>query len=116
MAIVEVRSGPPTHRSLMNKSKDRLAHDYLELLHWYDWRPIASAPRNGTRFLAWCKLTADEIDEDDRVIKKNQVERYAVVAYFVFGSFVEFPWRGAFVQNLEFTHWMPLPAGPEDAS
>lgn len=36
MSIVEFRGGPVTHRSLMNKSKDRLASDYLEVLRVVD--------------------------------------------------------------------------------
>lgn len=76
-----------------------------------DWRTIASAPRDGSHFLAWCELTAEEFDEDDCKIK-DVTERYAVVAYFIFGSFVESPWRGSFPQNLKFTHWQPLPEGP----
>lgn len=112
LTIVTVESRV-TFRSLMNKSKHDLARDYLAWLDATWWRPIETAPRDGKRFLAWCTLTADELDEDDTVLKKDVVEHYAVVAYFVFGSFVEFPWRGGFVQNLRFTHWMPLPDGPQ---
>lgn len=32
MAIIEIHSGPPTHRRLMNKSKSDLAHMVLDLL------------------------------------------------------------------------------------
>lgn len=77
------------------------------------WKDIKTAPTNGSRFLAWAELgPMDEEDEDGNVVKRGIVEHYAVVAYFCFGGFVEFPWRGSFVQNLKFTHWMPLPAGP----
>jgi hypothetical protein len=77
-----------------------------------EWQPIETAPRDGTHFLAWCELTADEYDEDE-LIARGVVEQYAVVASFLFGGFVEFPYRGTFVQNLKFTHWMPLPNPPK---
>lgn len=76
------------------------------------WRPIETHPKDGSHFLARYKLVADEEDEDGRVIKRGVVEYFTVVAYFVFGGIVEFPWRGGFVQNLTWTQWMPLPAPP----
>ena len=75
------------------------------------WKPIKTAPQDGKRVLLWCVCPMEERDEDDRLIGKT-VERYAVVGYYAFGAFVEFPWRGNFVQNLQFTHWQPLPDGP----
>lgn len=77
------------------------------------WEKIDTAPRDGSRFLAWVVVTADEEGEDGHVIKRGVIEKYAVIGYFAFGSFVEFPWRGSFVQNMKWTHWMPLPCGPE---
>src|SRR5579862_5841010 len=76
------------------------------------WRPIDSAPRDGSHFLAWATVVADEFDEDDRLIRKGKITRYAVVAYWAFGGFVEMPWRGSRPMNLTFSHWMPLPDGP----
>lgn len=77
-----------------------------------EWKTIESAPKDGTHFLAYYKLVSNEEDEDGHVIKRNVVEYFTVVAYFVFGSVVEFPWRGSFVRNMTFTHWMPLPSPP----
>jgi hypothetical protein len=78
-----------------------------------EWQPIETAPKDGSHFLAWVKMTADELDENDCIIAKDVIEYYAVVAYYVFGGFVEFPWRGTFVQNAKITHWMPLPDSPK---
>jgi hypothetical protein len=75
------------------------------------WESINTAPKDGSHFLAWAELKMEEFDAD--ALKMNDVVvRYAVVAYFVFGSFVEFPWRGSFPVNLKFTHWQALPDGP----
>lgn len=78
-----------------------------------DWKPINSAPKDGTRFLAWITLVYDEYDENDVILRKGAVEKYVGVAQYIFGSIVEVPYRGTFVQNMRFTHWAPLPAGPE---
>ncbi len=77
-----------------------------------EWQPIETAPKDGTFFLARYRLVSDEEDEHGRVIKRNVVEHFTVVAYYVFNGFVEFPWRGSFVRNMTFTHWMPLPDAP----
>lgn len=77
-----------------------------------DWRSIETAPKDGSHFLAWCVDTVDELDEDDCVIVRGKKEAYAVVAYYVFGAFVQMPWNGGIVQNRQWTHWMPLPKGP----
>lgn len=76
-----------------------------------EWQSIKTAPKDGCHFLAWCECEMEEQDDDGHRIGRS-IKRYAVVAYFVFGGFVEFPWRGSFVQNLKFTHWQPLPEGP----
>lgn len=80
------------------------------------WQSIDSAPKDGTHFLARYRVVSDELDEDGRVIRRNVVERFTVVAYYVFGGIVEFPWRGSFVQNMTFTHWMPLPPPPKESA
>lgn len=73
-----------------------------------EWRTIDSAPKDGEKFLAWAELVADEEDEDGSALRRGVVEHYPVVAYFIFGDFVEFPYRGSLVQNQRFTHWMPI--------
>lgn len=82
-----------------------------------DWKPIETAPLDGSHFLAWCVDTVDEYDEDNRLIARGVKEAYAVVAYYFTlgfgGEFVQFPWTGSFVQNRRFTHWQPLPAPPD---
>lgn len=79
-----------------------------------EWQKIETSPKDGSHFLARYMLVSDEEDEDGRVIKRGVVEYFTVVAYYVFGGIVEFPWRGGFVQNLTWTHWMPLPAPPAE--
>lgn len=76
------------------------------------WMDIATAPRDGSKFLASTVLTSDQYDENERLIYRGKKERFAVVAYFLWGDFVEYPFRNSFVQNLEFTHWQPLPQHP----
>lgn len=79
------------------------------------WRTIDSAPEDGTHFLAWCVCVADELDEDDRIIAKDVIEEYAVVAYGwrPGAGFVTFPWRGSVPVNVKYTHWQPLPEPPK---
>jgi hypothetical protein len=81
-----------------------------------DWKPIATAPKDGTHFLAWGVLIAEETDDDRPGWSKPVREENAHIAYWVFDDFAEFPFRtGTYgkPQNLTFTHWMPLPAGPQ---
>jgi hypothetical protein len=75
------------------------------------WQPIETAPKD-RHVLACAEIVCDELDEDERVIVKGKRSRYAVVAYYAFGGFVEYPWRGAIPSNVKFTHWMPLPDLP----
>lgn len=75
------------------------------------WLPIESAPKDGHHFLAYCEDTVDEYDED-RLLRRGVKERYTVVAYWLWGQFVQFPFTGSIVQNRVFTHWRPLPAPP----
>lgn len=76
------------------------------------WQPIETAPRD-RHFLAWARLVCDETGEDDRVLVKDKVQHYAVVAYYAFGGIVEYPWRGGVPSNVTFTHWQELPPGPK---
>jgi hypothetical protein len=73
-----------------------------------EWQPIETAPRDGTRFLAW--VVTPIYDEDEgREVKEAGVS----VSYHLWGGFVEYPARPAFVHGQRFTHWMPLPEPPE---
>lgn len=62
--------------------------------------------------MAWARLVCDETGEDDRVLVKDKVQHYAVVAYYALGRIVEYPWRGGVPSNVTFTHWRELPLGP----
>lgn len=53
MGIIEICGGPVTHRYLMKKSKSELASLYLDLLKHLGGRPIAAAPKDGTRILLY---------------------------------------------------------------
>jgi hypothetical protein len=74
---------------------------------------MRTAPRDGSHFLAWEEVIADERDEDGRVIKRDLRECRAVVAYFCFGTFVTYPFTGGIVTNRRFTAWQLLPDGPD---
>jgi hypothetical protein len=76
------------------------------------WQPIETAPKDGERFLAYCELRYCEEDENGRVLKSDVKEKFQVVAYWAFGGFVEFPFRGSVPQNLTFLKWQPLPEPP----
>lgn len=78
------------------------------------WRPIETAPKDGTPFLATVVDTVDEYDEDDRLIAKGKREVGVWVAQQIefLGAPVVIPWTGSIVQNRKFTHWMPLPKPP----
>ncbi len=59
-----------------------------------DWQPIETAPRDGTKFLAYCengRMRVDWVDEAQRNI---------------YGRF----WQEH--GDNRYTHWMPLPAPP----
>lgn len=75
------------------------------------WRTIDSAPMDGTHFLAWQLVDAEEFDEDGDSVGRSKDED-AVVAYALFGTIVTYPFNGSICTNVWFTHWMPLPGGP----
>ena len=80
------------------------------------WYPIETLPdecKDGRSFLAFEVIgPMDEKDEDGSVIRSDLYRKGCVVAYWVFGGVVPYPWNNSFVTNREFTHWMPLPKAP----
>lgn len=77
-----------------------------------EWQPIETAPKDGTRFLAWAKMIADEFDEDDKIIKHNKISYYQALVQWCFGSLIEVPYRGSIPINVIYEKWRPLPAPP----
>lgn len=84
------------------------------------WQPIETAPKDGTRFVAWQVTIMDEYDDEvsETVpIKRGVRDESPCIAYWFSiqglpgGEYVEFPYRGH-VRNRTFTHWHPLPAPP----
>lgn len=74
-----------------------------------EWKPIETVPKNGEHVLAWCETPT--FDEDQNLTRS---EFYQVVAYWVFGQMVEFPFRYA-SQGQKFLYWQPLPNPPARA-
>lgn len=69
-----------------------------------EWKPIETAPRDGTRILAWCvhALASATHDEDDGY-------RGPVIARWIEHNGGGWCWHGL---AGTFTHWMPLPPPP----
>ena len=66
-----------------------------------DWQPIETAPRDGRRFLTWCKtygvrvgMAYNRADHDDWL---SNLDAYG----------------GSSKGGMRATHWMPLPPAPE---
>lgn len=76
------------------------------------WQDISTRPTDGTPFLAWQVVVADEYDDNDRIIAKNTRTEQAVVAAEMWGGIVQIPWNGGIPVNVSYTHWMPLPDRP----
>lgn len=85
------------------------------------WQPIETAPKDGSRFVAWSVTIMNEYDDEVSQtvpIKRGVRDECPCIAYWFSinglsgGQFVEYPFK-AYVVNREFTHWMPLPAPPE---
>lgn len=64
-----------------------------------EWRSIDSAPRDGTRFVAWCVETGQAGPD----IAWWRISANPALSYFA----TKYGWIP--------THWMPLPAPPKAA-
>lgn len=82
-----------------------------------EWRDIKTAPKDGTKFLAWTVITkVEEFDENDNLVARDLIIQQPVIAQNFLGfGIVEVPFRDI-VQNRKFTHWMPLPKPPATGS
>ena len=63
-----------------------------------NWQPIETAPKDGTRILMFCPNEQKEIN----------VGWIAPAGIIAFGGSFQYDLRGPV------THWMPLPAPPEE--
>lgn len=71
-----------------------------------EWKPIETAPKDGTPILAWC------VHENAKFCKDPIAEgfKFMVIAYWTTFNKGGWVWHGG---NGTFTHWMPLPPPPE---
>lgn len=72
-----------------------------------NWQPIETAPKDGTRILAFS--ITPTLDEDTG--KTANVSAISV-AYWFIGAWMEYPAAPRFVHERIFTHWMPIPEPP----
>lgn len=79
-----------------------------------DWKPIETAPQDGTNFLIACILIADEYDDQGRIVRRGVRERYVRVGQVAFGTVNVIPFNGGRCTNETFTHWAPIPDLPPD--
>lgn len=63
------------------------------------WQPIATAPRDGTRILGWCRVHGQATVEWSRMLKRWEVAPFL-------GACDNVAWSG------EIDAWMPLPPPP----
>lgn len=66
------------------------------------WQPIETAPRDGTRILAWGTLHAPGWNDGER----PSIE----ITVYGYGGFAG--WYAPAMGGWEPTHWMPLPEAP----
>lgn len=71
------------------------------------WRPMDSAPRDGTRILTF-NVTPTE-DEDTG---RTENVRAISIAYWCLGGWMEYPARPRWIQGQQHLCWMPLPPFP----
>lgn len=70
------------------------------------WKPIATAPKNGTLFAAW--RIVPTYDED---LGETGLMGEPCIAQWVFGEVASLPLH-YMPQGQRITHWMPLPPAP----
>lgn len=81
------------------------------------WQPIETAPKDGTRILI-CRVADDVIDEIDEI----EIAEWCVLEHSHFEEIGNGLFQKVMDKPCEFwngnghraTHWMPLPAPPED--
>lgn len=76
-----------------------------------DWRPIETAPRDGTWVLLACPKTQLELCVSMGSYYRE--EERAENGRFIGGEWTAPDWDGSVSGYLEPTHWMPLPEPPE---
>lgn len=72
------------------------------------WRPMDSAPRDGTRILTF-NITPTEDEDTGRV---ESVEAISI-AYWCLGGWMEYPARPRWIRDQRHLCWMPLPPFPQ---
>lgn len=70
-----------------------------------EWKPIETAPKDGTRILVYPILHHN--------VAGKRYDKMAVIAYWYGNS-----WIGVRAQNGDtlLTHWMPVPASPQESA
>lgn len=97
-----LRRGGTIHSEDDNAAMAEAADRIEALEEAQTWRPIETAPRDGQRFLTWCKFYGVRIgrayvraDHDDWL---SNVDAYG----------------GSSKGGMRATHWMPLPTPPSE--
>ena len=76
------------------------------------WRRMDTAPKDGTRILAWSVAHVDEYDENDNLIAKGKREECACIIQWFIGGWIENPLKPSFPRNVDYVNWQPLPERP----